>query len=84
MPRFPIRKEPSSSEDDGMLRGTISESDYAHITKVLRLGAGDRITVFDTESTEYEGSDNGYLFWSLSPSKLIRHPPVWKPNRDWN
>lgn len=54
MPRFPIKKEPSS-EDDGMLRGTISESDYAHITKVLRLGAGDRITVFDTESTEYEG-----------------------------
>ena len=38
-----------------MLRGTISESDYTHITKVLRLGAGDRITVFDTESTEYEG-----------------------------
>ena len=55
MPRFPIRKQPSSSEDDGMLCGTISESDYTHITKVLRLGAGDRITVFDTESTEYEG-----------------------------
>jgi 16S rRNA (uracil1498-N3)-methyltransferase len=54
MPRFPIKKEPVS-EDDGMLRGTVSESDYAHITKVLRLGAGDRITVFDTESTEYEG-----------------------------
>ena len=54
MPRFPIRKEPSS-EDDGVLRGTTSESDYTHITKVLRLGAGDRITVFDTESTEYEG-----------------------------
>ena len=54
MPRFPIRKE-TSSENDGMLRGKISESDYTHITKVLRLGAGDRITVFDTESTEYEG-----------------------------
>ena len=54
MPRFPIRKEPSS-EDDGVVRGTISESDYTHITKVMRLGAGDRITVFDTESTEYEG-----------------------------
>ncbi len=54
MPRFPIRKKPSS-EDDGVLRGTISESDYTHITKVLRLGAGDRITVFDAESTEYEG-----------------------------
>ena len=55
MPRFPIRKDPSSPEDDGMLRGTISESDYSHITKVLRLGAGDRITVFDAESVEYEG-----------------------------
>ena len=55
MPRFPIRKEPSS-EDGGVVRGTISESDYTHITKVLRLGAGDRITVFDTESTEYEGT----------------------------
>lgn len=54
MPRFPIRKEPAS-EDDGMLRGTISESDYTHITKVLRLATGDRITVFDTESIEYEG-----------------------------
>ena len=54
MPRFPIRKEPVS-EDDGMLRGTISESDYTHITKVLRFGEGDRITVFDTEPTEYEG-----------------------------
>ena len=55
MPRFPIRKEPSP-EDDGILRGTISESDYAHITKVLRLGSGDRITVFDAESAEYEGT----------------------------
>lgn len=55
MPRFPIRKEPSA-EDDGTLRGTISESDYTHITKVLRLGTGDRITVFDAESIEYEGT----------------------------
>ena len=54
MPRFPIRKK-SFSENDKILRGTISESDYTHITKVLRLGDGDRITVFDTESTEYEG-----------------------------
>lgn len=54
MPRFPIRKN-LFSEEDGILRGTISESDYTHITKVLRLGAGDRITVFDTESIEYEG-----------------------------
>ncbi len=54
MPRFPIRKK-SFSENDGILCGTISESDYTHITKVLRLGDGDQITVFDTESTEYEG-----------------------------
>ncbi len=54
MPRFPIRKE-FFSEDEGILRGTISESDYTHITKVLRLGDGDRIKVFDTESLEYEG-----------------------------
>ena len=54
MPRFPIIKD-LSSEDDGILLGTISESDYTHITKVLRLAAGDRITVFDTESLEYEG-----------------------------
>ena len=54
MPRFPIIKN-LFSEDDRILRGIISESDYTHITKVLRLGAGDRITVFDTESVEYEG-----------------------------
>lgn len=65
MPRFPIRKEPST-EDDGTLRGKISESDYTHITKVLRLGAGDRITVFDTESTEYEGTITG-----LSPGTIV-------------
>ncbi len=64
MPRFPIRKKPST-EDDGILRGTISESDYTHITKVLRLGAGDRITVFDTESTEYEG-----VIRDLSPGTI--------------
>ena len=54
MPRFPIRKE-LISEDAGTLRGMISESDYAHITKVLRLVTGEHITVFDTESFEYEG-----------------------------
>ena len=54
MPRFPIRKN-LFSEEDRILRGTISESDYTHITKVLRLTTGDRITVFDTESIEYEG-----------------------------
>lgn len=64
MPRFPIRKEPSS-ENDGILRGTVYESDYTHITKVLRLGAGDRVTVFDAESTEYEG-----IITDLSPGTI--------------
>ncbi len=54
MPRFSIRKD-SIAEDEGMLRGTISQSEYLHITKVLRLGVGDRIIVFDNESTEYKG-----------------------------
>lgn len=54
MPRFPII-ENLFSEADGILRGTISESDYTHITKVLRLAAGDRVTVFNTKSIEYEG-----------------------------
>ena len=65
MPRFPIRKK-SFSENDGILCGTISESDYAHITKVLRLGDGDQITVFDTESTEYEGR-----ITDLSPGTIV-------------
>ncbi len=78
MPRFPIRKEPST-EDDGTLRGTISESDYTHITKVLRLGAGDRITVFDTESTEYEGTitdiSTGTIALQVHDIRLLRTEP---------
>lgn len=75
MPRFPIRKEPSP-KDDGILRGTISESDYAHITKVLRLGSGDRITVFDAESTEYEGTitdiSPGIIALRVHDTRLLR------------
>lgn len=78
MPRFPIRKEPST-EDDGTLRGTISESDYTHITKVLRLGTGDRITVFDTESTEYEGTitdiSTGTIALQVHDIRLLRTEP---------
>ena len=78
MPRFPIRKEPST-EDDGTLRGTISESDYTHITKVLRLGAGDRITVFDTESTEYEGKitdlSPGTIALQVHNTRLLQTEP---------
>ena len=83
MPRFPIRKE-SSPEDDGMLRGTISESDYTHITKVLRLGEGDRITVFDTESTEYEGIISGISLLKPSPWPGFTTPADCKPNRNWD
>lgn len=83
MPRFPIRKEPST-EDDGTLRGTISESDYAHITKVLRLGAGDRITVFDTESTEYEGTitdiSSGTIALRVHDTRLLRTEPELELN----
>lgn len=78
MPRFPIRKEPST-EDDGTLRGKISESDYTHITKVLRLGAGDRITVFDTESIEYEGTitdlSPGTIALQVCNTRLLQTEP---------
>lgn len=78
MPRFPIRKEPST-EDDGILRGKISESDYTHITKVLRLGAGDHITVFDTESTEYEGTiihlSAGTIALKVQSTRLLQTEP---------
>ena len=78
MPRFPIRKE-SSTENDGTLRGTISESDYTHITKVFRLGAGDRITVFDAESTEYEGTitdlSPGTIALQVHDTRMLRTEP---------
>ena len=54
MPRFPVTGN-LVSEDGGTLKGTISESDHSHITRVLRLGPGDSITVFDEKSFEYEG-----------------------------
>ena len=83
MPRFPIRKD-SPSEDDGILCGTISESDYTHITKVLRLGAGDRITVFDTESTEYEGTitviSPGTIALRVHNTHLLRTEPELELN----
>ncbi len=54
MPRFPIGKK-FVSKGGKVLRGIISPSDYSHITKVLRLKPGDRITVFDEECFEYHG-----------------------------
>lgn len=54
MPRIPIAKNMISANGE-ILSGTISAGDYAHMTKVMRLGPGDVVTVFDGESLEYEG-----------------------------
>ena len=50
MPRFPI-SENNIRENKAFIKG----SDYKHIVKVLRLKAGDEITLFDTNSVEYYG-----------------------------
>ena len=67
MPGFSIRKK-LFSENNKRLRGIMSESDCTHITKVLRLGTGDRITVFDAESTEYEST-----ITDISPEIIALH-----------
>ena len=51
MPRFPISKE-SISNNTAVITG----DDYKHIVKVLRLKKGDKIILFDSESTEYNGN----------------------------
>ena len=83
MPRFPITRK-LFSEDGRILHGTISESDYAHITKVLRLGAGDHITVFDTKSTEYEGTitdiSSGTIALQVRDTRLLRTEPELELN----
>ena len=50
MPRFPIAENQINNNE-----AVITGPDYKHIVKVLRLGAGDQITLFDTSSTEYYG-----------------------------
>lgn len=50
MPRFPIAK---NSVNDS--KAVITGPDHRHIVKVLRLGRGDDITLFDSDSTEYYG-----------------------------
>ena len=50
MPRFPIDRS-AVSENKAVITG----ADHRHIVKVLRLGPGDKITLFDTDSTEYYG-----------------------------
>ncbi len=50
MPRFPISKDQISNNE-----ATVSGADYKHIVKVLRLKAGDSITLFDDNSMEYYG-----------------------------
>lgn len=54
MPRIPISKNMISANGE-ILSGTISGEDYTHITRVMRLGPGDTVTVFDGEAFEYEG-----------------------------
>jgi len=50
MPRFSV-KENQINNDKAVITG----SDFKHIVKVLRLKAGDEITLFDANSTEYYG-----------------------------
>lgn len=50
MPRFPIEREDISKN-----KVTIAGSDFKHITKVLRLNVGDKISLFDNNSNEYTG-----------------------------
>ena len=64
MPRIPISKNAISANGE-ILSGAISDEDYAHITRVMRLGPGDTITVFDDELFEYEGRIK-----SISPASL--------------
>lgn len=50
MPRFPIDKDRISGN-----KAVITGQDQRHIVKVLRLGPGDDITLFDIDSNEYQG-----------------------------
>jgi 16S rRNA (uracil1498-N3)-methyltransferase len=51
MPRFYV---PQPQIEEGMLR--VEGSEARHIRRVLRLKAGDRITVFNGSAKEYEGT----------------------------
>jgi 16S rRNA (uracil1498-N3)-methyltransferase len=51
MPRFYV---PQPQIEEGMLR--VEGSEVRHIRRVLRLKAGDRITVFNGSAKEYEGT----------------------------
>lgn len=48
MPRFPV--DAKSIVDN---KAVITGPDHRHIIKALRLKAGDAITLFDSDSTEY-------------------------------
>lgn len=50
MPRFPIAENQIDNNE-----ARISGTDYKHMVKVLRLKPGDEITLFDSNSTEYQG-----------------------------
>jgi len=50
MPRFPVSRQNINNNV-----AVISGSDYRHMTKVLRLKAGDDVTLFDAECYEHYG-----------------------------
>ncbi len=50
MPRFPVSH---NQINDNV--ATILGDDYRHVVKVLRLGKGDRLTLFDSNSVEHYG-----------------------------
>ena len=54
MPRFPVKENQINND-----KAVISGPDFKHIVKVLRLKAGDEITLFDVNSTEYYGKISG-------------------------
>jgi 16S rRNA (uracil1498-N3)-methyltransferase len=63
MPRFYV---PQPQIEEGMLR--VEGSEVRHIRRVLRLKAGDRITVFNGSAKEYEGT----IVEEASSSVVIR------------
>lgn len=50
MPRFFVPRKNIQDK-----KGEIAGPEFDHLTKVLRLGPGDRVTLFDDEGWEYEG-----------------------------
>jgi 16S rRNA (uracil1498-N3)-methyltransferase len=73
MPRFYV---PNPSIRDGLLR--IEGEEVKHIRKVLRLKAGDKITVFNGLGNEYEGS----ILEEKPSSVLVKVENIFFPQKD--